>query len=123
MARGLRGNSFLSRKSRASSFTFSRSSCIGFFLSWLSGLRRYAAVNPTPQPFGVAPTKRRRCAAFFFDIRPFNRARQSFPIAYYQLFHRRNPPHTLPSILSTNRLKLPKYSSTLPDRLGGSKIE
>src|SRR5213596_3955168 len=31
--------------------------------------------------------------------------------------------HNAVSSLSTNRLKLPRYSSTLRDRLGGSKIE
>src|SRR4029453_7436547 len=62
------------------------------------------------------------CAAFS-EIRCFDRARQSFPVACYQLFRRRNPSHALPSALSTSRLKLPKYSSPLRDRLGESKIE
>src|SRR6266550_1353401 len=95
---------------------------ICFFPSWLFGLRSYAPVNSTSQPFGVSPAKRRRCAAFS-DIRCFDRASQSFPVACYQLFRRRNSSHALSPALSTSRLKLSRYSSTLRDRLDGSKIE
>ena len=48
---------------------------------------------------------------------------QFSPVSRYECFPSRKISHCVTTSLSTSLLKLPRYSSSLCDRLGGSKIE
>src|SRR5690242_12264978 len=57
------------------------------------------------------------------NTRPFDRTGQSPPIRRHQGFLGKKDSHFVACSSSTNRLKLPRYSSSLTDKFGRSKTE